>query len=117
MSDKVNFVTKYKKKIVISLVVIFGIMILTNPGKLPIDGGEIEDMSRNTGQQISSYYNLLFLSVGKQFTMNDNSGFENGEYKPKFISFNIKYLGMFHNYFMLIKNNDTNSTKFDIMSK
>jgi hypothetical protein len=117
MGDKVSFIAQYKKKIAISLIIIFAIMIMTNPGKLPIDGGEIETMSRNTGQQISSYYNLLLFSIGRQFTMNDNSGFENGEYKPKYISFSIKYVGLFHNYFMLVRNNDTNSTNFEIMSK
>lgn len=86
----------------------FGLIaVLTNPGKL-----ELSDFSDTSNfPSLDTYHNLLFFSFGNEYASRDAWY---PEYKLE--SMNVYYIGIFSNYFSIVKVKDGAMT-FKVIAK
>lgn len=83
------------------------IAVLTNPGKL-----ELSDFSDTLNiASMDNYHNLLFFSFGNEYASRD-------VWFPKYklISTQVYYIGIFYNYFSIVKSDDGIMT-FKVIAK
>lgn len=83
------------------------IAVLTNPGKL-----EFSDFSDSLNfGPMDTYHNLLFFSFGKEYASRD-------VWYPKYKleSTDVYYIGIFYNYFSIVKSDDGIMT-FKVIAK
>ncbi|ADR35210.1 hypothetical protein Sulku_2551 (plasmid) [Sulfuricurvum kujiense DSM 16994] len=95
------------KRMKVIFAVVGLVAVLTNPGKL-----ELSDFSDTLNfPSMDTYHNILFFSFGNEYASSD-------VWTPKYklVSTHVYYIGMFYNYFSIVKSDDGVMT-FKVIAK